>query len=42
MQATTTCRWRGSTRTVTTNAAGVARFEVPLHAAFSLTTMPLS
>ena len=28
--------------TVATNAAGVARFEVPLHAAFSLTTVPLS
>ena len=28
--------------TVTTNAAGVARFEVPLHAAFSLTTVPVS
>jgi hypothetical protein len=28
--------------TVTTNAAGVARFEVPLHAAFSLTTLPVS
>jgi len=27
---------------VTTNAAGVARFEVPLHAAFSLTTVPVS
>lgn len=25
---------------VTTNAAGVARFEVPLHAAFALTTVP--
>jgi hypothetical protein len=29
-------------RTVGTNAAGVARFEVPLHAAFSLTTVPIS
>jgi hypothetical protein len=28
--------------TTTTNAAGVARFEVPLHAAFSLTTVPVS
>ena len=28
--------------TVTTNAAGVARFEVPLHAAFSLTNVPMS
>ena len=28
--------------TVATNAAGVARFEVPLHAAFALTTVPLS
>jgi hypothetical protein len=28
--------------TVTTNAAGVARFEVPLQAAFALTTVPLS
>ena len=28
--------------TVTTNAAGVARFEVPLHAAFALTTVPAS
>ncbi len=28
--------------TVTTDAAGVARFEVPLHAAFSLTTAPVS
>ena len=28
--------------TVTTNAAGVARFEVPLHAAFALTTVPVS
>ncbi|MET0938911.1 MAG: hypothetical protein ABWY51_06790 [Gaiellaceae bacterium] len=28
--------------TVTTNAAGVARFDVPLHAAFSLTTVPVS
>ena len=27
---------------VTTNAAGVARFEVPLHAAFALTTVPTS
>jgi hypothetical protein len=27
---------------VTTNAAGVARFEVPLQAAFALTTVPLS
>ena len=27
---------------VTTDAAGVARFEVPLHAAFSLTTVPVS
>jgi len=27
---------------VTTNAAGVARFEVPLQAAFSLTTLPVS
>ena len=30
------------TGTLTTNAAGVARFEVPLHAAFSLTTVPVS
>jgi hypothetical protein len=29
-------------RTITTNAAGVARFEVPVHAAFALTTVPLS
>jgi hypothetical protein len=29
-------------RTVATNAAGVARFEVPLHAAFALTTVPVS
>lgn len=28
--------------TVTTDAAGVARFEVPLHAAFSLTTVPVA
>ena len=28
--------------TVTTNAAGVARFEVPLHAAFALTNVPVS
>ena len=28
--------------TVRTDAAGVARFEVPLHAAFSLTTVPVS
>jgi hypothetical protein len=28
--------------TVATNAAGVARFQVPLHAAFSLTTVPVS
>jgi hypothetical protein len=28
--------------TVTTDAAGVARFEVPLHAAFALTTVPVS
>jgi hypothetical protein len=28
--------------TVTTNNAGVARFEVPLHAAFALTTVPIS
>jgi hypothetical protein len=28
--------------TVVTNAAGVARFEVPLHAAFSLTNVPIS
>jgi hypothetical protein len=28
--------------TVSTNAAGVARFEVPLHAAFALTTAPIS
>jgi hypothetical protein len=28
--------------TVTTNAAGVARFEVPLHSAFALTTVPVS
>jgi hypothetical protein len=28
--------------TVATNANGVARFEVPLHAAFSLTTLPIS
>ena len=27
--------------TVTTNAAGVARFEVPQHAAFALTTVPV-
>jgi hypothetical protein len=27
---------------ITTNAAGVARFEIPLHAAFALTTVPLS
>ena len=30
------------TGTLTTDAAGVARFEVPLHAAFSLTTVPVS
>ena len=29
------------TGTLTTNAAGVARFEVPLHAAFALTTVPV-
>ena len=28
--------------TVPTNAAGVARFQVPLHAAFALTTVPVS
>ena len=28
--------------TVTTDATGIARFEVPLHAAFSLTTVPVS
>ena len=28
--------------TVATNANGVARFELPLHAAFSLTTLPIS
>jgi hypothetical protein len=28
--------------TVTSNAAGVARFEVPVHAAFALTTVPVS
>jgi hypothetical protein len=28
--------------TVTTNAAGVARFDVPLHAAYALTTVPVS
>jgi hypothetical protein len=28
--------------TVTTSAAGVARFEVPLHAAFALTSVPVS
>jgi hypothetical protein len=28
--------------TVTTNEAGVARFQVPLHAAFALTTVPIS
>ncbi len=28
--------------TITTNAAGVARFEVPLQAAFALTTVPVS
>ena len=28
--------------TVTTNGAGVARFEVPLHAGFALTTVPVS
>jgi len=28
--------------TVPTNAAGVARFQVPLHAAFALTTLPAS
>ena len=27
---------------VTTDAAGVARFDVPLQAAFSLTTVPVS
>jgi hypothetical protein len=27
---------------VTTSAAGVARFDVPLHAAFALTTVPVS
>jgi hypothetical protein len=32
----------GITGTVTTNAAGVARFEAPLHAAFALTTVPVS
>jgi hypothetical protein len=29
------------TGTLTTNAAGVARFQVPLHAAFALTTVPV-
>ena len=28
--------------TVTTDAAGVARFDVPLHAAFALTNVPVS
>ena len=28
--------------TIETGPAGVARFEVPLHAAFSLTTVPVS
>jgi hypothetical protein len=28
--------------TVTTDSAGVARFQVPLHAAFSLTNVPVS
>jgi hypothetical protein len=28
--------------TVRTDAVGVARFEVPLHAAFSLTTVPVT
>jgi hypothetical protein len=28
--------------TVTTNAAGVVRFDVPLHAAFALTTLPVA
>jgi hypothetical protein len=28
--------------TIETGKAGVARFEVPLHAAFALTTMPVS
>ena len=27
---------------VTTSAAGVARFDVPLHAAFALTTVPVA
>jgi hypothetical protein len=27
---------------VTANAAGVVRFELPLHAAFALTTVPVS
>jgi hypothetical protein len=27
---------------ITTNTAGVARFAVPLHAAFALTTVPVS
>ena len=27
---------------VTTNAAGVARFDVPLHGAFALTTVPMA
>lgn len=30
------------TGTITTNAAGVARFEAPLHAAFAMTTVPVS
>jgi len=28
--------------TITTNAAGVARFDVPMQGAFALTTVPLS
>ena len=28
--------------TVPTNGAGVARFDVPLHGAFALTTVPVS
>ena len=44
--------WSGATRalasistvagSVRTDAVGVARFEVPLHAAFSLTTVPVT
>ena len=37
-----TARQNSIAGTVTTDAAGVARFEVPLQAAFALTTVPVS